>query len=279
MRDEFLAWLARLVADGIITEDEAAQMLAEFDRGERQWDAPLPLSTAILGGDRIDEAALLAVLAALLGGRHFPGVTASHANLQMVNGVQTVFEREAYRLAAELTGGRMSLAQWQRAMLRALQTQAGAAVALARKVRGVAATARLDNVLILQSAYLSRFADTLALKLQSQGLIASRSALYGNAIRSLYYEEQEETASEALGDGWVVVWHSQDDRHTCPLCIERDGAAWLSGSAHPVPGQPGLCFGRCRCWLEYAYDPLRWQALRDGVGGGRRRFAMGRVRR
>lgn len=277
MRNEFIAWLSRLVADGVITDDEAAQMLREFDRGERQWDAPLPLSTAIQGGDSIDEAAMLAVLLALLGGRRFPSITASHANLQLINGVQTAFEREGYRLAAELTSGRMPLTQWQAAMLRNLQTQGGAAVALATQTRGVRLTGRLENALRLQSAYLSRFADSLALKPQSEAAVGSRSALYGNFIRSLYYEENEAAHASALPDGWIVQWNSQDDRHTCPLCIERDGVTWLPASAHPVPGQPGVCFGRCRCWLEYVYDTERWRALRNGAG--RSQLAVRRGRR
>lgn len=270
MRDEFLAWLVRLVADGVITEDEAATMLAEFDRGEREWDAPLPLPLAIGGYDNSNDDAALALLLMVLGKRlHFPSVTASHANLHLINGVQGAFEREAYRLAAELTSGRLTLSQWQSAMLRNLHAGYGATLALSARSRGVGGVSTHGAVLTTQSAYLSRFADVLALQTPSTAAIGSRSALYGNSLRSLYYTEQEKefASSGAMADGWVVIWRSQDDRHTCPLCIDRDETVYLPGTAHPVPGQPGLCFGRCRCWLEYVYDPARWRALRDGGGG------------
>lgn len=53
-RTELLIWLGRVVADNLITVDEATKAIDDFDAGLLQLDSlPLPLTTAIQG---VDEA-------------------------------------------------------------------------------------------------------------------------------------------------------------------------------------------------------------------------------
>jgi hypothetical protein len=74
-----------------------------------------------------------------------------------------------------------------------------------------------------QDAYVSRFADEIALR-QLQGRpmsaaqISARSAQYAGQGRRLFFESYETQGSNQSGPGWICHYVAQDDPATCSPC-------------------------------------------------------------
>ena len=155
--DEFLAFLARLAADPDIalTEEQAARLYADFLAGRLDVSAlPLPPEEAVRGVGASDIAAALAALALLPRHRGRARVT-----------LRERFQRAVDAYAVEHNLGVLTLEYWhalmQQAVVRHVLDQAAAGA------NGDAATLtrlqpQLDAEARAQTAYLSRFADTLA---------------------------------------------------------------------------------------------------------------------
>ena len=265
-RDDFIDWLARLASDGVISEDEALGLLREFDGGAFQWDAPLPLRAAIQQEN--DPAAALALLLPFLRRRGVQGIgnlppVTSAGRHRLLVGLQDAYKQQVRTLARNLSinGG---AAQWQQGMNDLLAGQLNQSMLLAhgRTGLGAAELQRVQSVIAEQQAYLSRFADFLALAPQSEAYVAARSDLYGNSARSLYWRESElEFAGQGNGAGWLLRWVAHDDDRVCMNCVSMDGLYFSPGSTHPSPGDPGICFGRCRCRFDYVYDLALWGVM------------------
>lgn len=273
MRDELLDLLARLVADGLLTEDAARELLAQFDAGELMaWDMPLaPQAGGVRGFDSAAVAAALAALLLLSGNRRPVTPTALGPNLGIVTTLQTSFGSRSATLAAQLATGQATVATWQQGMIQAIQSNltqqmlaaSGRTSLTARQMQ------QLDALLREQTAYLSRFADQIVLRAAqgqpfSADYLAHRSAQYGGAGRGLFFEESERAALENgdIGPGWLIYYISRDDRGTCMPCLsaERSGP-YLPGTPHPQPGV--VCLGRaaCRCRIEWRYEPNLYRRM------------------
>lgn len=259
-RDEFLAFLARAASDPNIrlTEDEAAGLLAAFDRGEIDTThLPLPLSAAVRGVTREDlERAAASLLAAgLLRGNRDRARDRLRARY--------VVEVRAY--AAAVAAGDLSVAEWH-ALSR--DTACDNLAEMAVLGAGSAALARpllpgLHHAAQEQTAYLSRFADGVAAgrllgMAWSVGAIAARAALYAGAGYGWFFRARE---SAQGGVGYVVDWVAHDDDRTCQACLaaERNGP-YLVGQG-PMPGSVCYGGGRCRCRRETRYDPDAYRRL------------------
>lgn len=249
--DDLLDFLARAAADPDIalTEAQAARIYADFMAGRLDAaDLPLPLEQAVRGVEVEDIAAALATLALLPRGRTRARVT-----------LRERFQRTVDGAAVEIGAGRLDLAAWQALMQQAVvrhlvdQAAAGAqgdAATLARVGPALDAEART------QTAYLSRFADTLAAAALlgvawSEAAIAARSDLYGGAGWGWWFRANE---TRGAGYGQVVKYRAVDDRRTCGPCsaAERDGPYRVGEG--PWPGQVCAGGGRCRCTRETVYD-------------------------
>lgn len=264
-RDEYLELLARLVADGLLTEEQAGDLLDQFDGGllPDGWETPLPPAKAIRGfQDDLTEAALLALLAALGLDRlsQLPARGTS-ARIGFANRIQDLYESNMRLLAQRLSEGELTVAQWQEEMLRELQHHLQQQTILASGARTISPrqAAHIDQVMQEQSAYLSRFADQLAARAGlgnplSEAYIGNRAGMYGGVARGIFFEESEALLIEegSFGRGWVAQYIPRDDGNTCGPCHQARGY-YLIGQG-PMPGQVCLGRNRCRCTRVIIYS-------------------------
>lgn len=258
-RATFLAFLARAAADPNIrlTEEEAASLLAAFDRGE--IDArhlPLALPDAVQGITRedIERAALTLAALGLLRGSRERGRDRLRARF--------IVEARAY--AEAVAAGELTVAEWQglsRDTTRDYTVEM--AVLGAGSAAAVALLPGLNRAAQEQTAYLSRFADGVAAgrllgMAWSVGAIAARAAMYAGAGYGWFFRAKEAGQGRV---GYVVEWRAHDDDRTCQACLaaERNGPYLVSEG--PMPGSVCYGGGRCRCTRETRYDPDAYARL------------------
>ena len=269
------ALLTRAAADpGLaLTEAQALDLAKTYGaRGVRVKAAALPLdpADAIAPGIRpADAARAYRNLSDTMGiparqvGKVLPQLSATQRQT-LSDRAQDAFERDMQALSTRLeaTG---DLKRWQRdAGARVLQHMAEQRALGAGRLLRPPDLAMMTQEAQRQTAYLSRFADETAVKaLQgnppSAAYVANRAAQYGGVGRAAFYDAQQ--ATEAGRPGMVVEYRAVDDDRTCIKCIDaEDGGPYLPGAA-PLPGSVCLGRSRCRCKLEYRYDPAAWQRL------------------
>jgi len=238
-RDELVALLARLVADGKLTEPEAAGLVARYDAGELPSVAlpATPSTPQPVGGVQGDTPEAI--------GANFDVVVA--------------------RLAAALVSGQMTLAAWQ-AQMATLVADEMLSQALLGSDGDLAGEdmAELEADAAEQAAYVSRFADEMALGLlierpMSEGQIAARSALYAGVGWGWYFRAYERRLGKERGI--VVRYVAHDDDRTCGPCHEAEAGSPYLPDAGPFPGDVCAGGGRCRCRREEYYDMEAWQRL------------------
>ncbi len=249
-RAEFIAYLERLVMDEELDEDEAADMLRDFDAGRLKVDPPLP-------PDRMNvdvEAAMLA-LALYLALNAGAGEEARRR-------LRDDFDAEARRLAEQQGRGRLRVAEWQRMLWDAIQTHTlTQATAGARRSLTAEQIAALRDDLARQGGYLSRFADVVARGVMvgaalSVAAVAARSIQYGAAGWAWSFKARPDP-----GRGWIEHYISKDDPATCTPCLEaEEGGPYLPGDG-PMPGDVCEGGGNCRCERVSDYDLAAWRGL------------------
>ena len=247
-RDEFLAFLARLVMDDEIDEEEAADMLRRFDAGRLRLDPPLPPER--MNVEASAAAMALALLAAgRRGGRIFEELRAE-------------YDAEVRRLAEQQARGRLTVAAWQALLWDAVQGHT-LAQAVAGGGRPDAATlAAIRQDLTTQGGYLSRFADVVARGVMvgaalSVAAVAARSIQYGAAGWAWHFKARE----QGFARGYVIDYVAKDDERTCTPCLEaEEGGPYLPGEG-PQPGEVCEGGGNCRCERVERYDLAAWREL------------------
>lgn len=250
-RDEFLQFLARSVADGLLTEADAVDLLRQFDAGTLEMSQGLPLTPAQTNqGDALASA--LTVLAALA----LSGDRAREA-------LRDRYEVDVQVYAERLAAGAITLAEWQAAMGMAVRTHLYAqALAGGDRTLTPEEGAAIEAEAALQMAYLSRFADGVAVALLlgvvvTVGYLVNRAIQYAGAGWAWWFR-----ASEREGQRGVVVdYVARDDDRTCGPCLEaEDGGPYLPGTG-PMPGQVCRGRGRCRCVRVERVDLAAWRRL------------------
>ena len=178
--------------------------------------------------------------------------------------VQDAFERDMGRLAQTLerTG---DVAAWQRAsgarIVQHLVEQRALGAGRELRERDLQG---LREAVQVQTAYLSRFADTLAIRrLKGQALtaegVASRAELYGGAGRETFFKALEQ--AEAGRSGLIYHYDAKDDGHACSACLDAQARGPYLAGQGPMPG--AICYGRgrCRCTRRAEYNPAVWRRL------------------
>jgi hypothetical protein len=260
-RDELINWLSRLVMDGIITEEEAAQILDAFDRDEDLdlWGIPIPPPLALEMPGQFDFVEYVAVLSVAQAASMRRGVRPVYPSSP--DAMMDSFERDARRLAQLVYERSIDVAEWQRRMRRLITEYTVGQVVMGGRLQAMtpALQQRLQRELRLQFAYLSRFADEVALGRLSEARIGARGTQYGGYGRGEFYRERE--SSDVGQFGMVVDYLSQDDPNTCVPCYEaQENGPYLPGSG-PFPGQVCLGAGSCRCERVIRYDPSSYSLL------------------
>lgn len=251
MRERLLDLLARLVMDRLLTQDEADALLRQYDAGEltvREVDLPLSPSEGVTG---MTETAIALALAAVAGGWKVVRRDG------MAERMRERFVQAAEALALRYGGPDSPVAEWQGAFKALIDETlvAAALLGLGSADLPTDLTTWLNEEALLQSAYLSRFADTVALRrLQANPMsaeaLAARAALYGGAAWAVYWLSQSFGAGR--GEGWCVRYVARDDGATCSKCSAAAG--WYRPEQAPLPGKVCLGGGRCRCRWEWRYD-------------------------
>ncbi len=266
-RQQLIELLSRLVSDGKITEPEAHSILARYDANEFDGlDLPLPPAEFIPMAEEYNDEALLLALILLLGMK--PSESTINRRLESVNDLQDDFVNESERITKRYSSGdvNIKLSRWQALMLNSYKRHTIGQAMLGRGVDSLddATTAKLNDKMRTDAAYMSRFADEIALgfltgALLSEAYIANRSAAYGGTGRGEFYRGLDEAIGNELGSGWVDEYIAVDDRHTCEPCQQAQGF-YLPGSG-PYPGV--ICYGggRCRCSRRPVYDPGEYARL------------------
>jgi hypothetical protein len=177
------------------------------------------------------------------------------------------FRNRAAALAADYVRGG-TLSTWQFGM-RTLMAEHLVAMHLIGGSAGEMAIldrARLGAAYLRDTAYLSRFADTIAVHHLlgvplGEAAIAGRSVIYEGTGYGAFFR-----AREGLGDltGWVAVYRAKDDLGTCSSCAQHAAEGPYLPTDGPMPGSDCLAGGRCRCERELTYDPAMYAALTGG---------------
>ena len=296
--ERLITLLAQLVADGVLTLEQATEIGARW-REIRNLDDVLsmPVTDGVTGRPRPqeeedDDRLILLLLLAALAAAYRPVTVAgrqqlaaelatmgAHARIGTLNALQDAHAAAARQLAARLISGDLSVADWQAALLSLnRRTTTGAAILGAGGDLSPAMLARLETINTEQAAYLQRFADELAGRMLagqmpedvaaalglpgewSEGYIGHRAATYTGASRGAYFEAyQTDGEGGEMERGTIVYYEAVDDPHTCSDCHDAQGP-YLIG-ANPYPGQLCAGGGACRCWLEYVYDPVLYHQL------------------
>ena len=246
-RDEFIAYLERLVMDDEIDEDEAADLLRDFDAGRLKVNPPLPPERM-----NVDLSAAMLALALL--------VARETARRQL----RDDFDADARRLADAVAKGRLKVADWQGLLWDTVQLHT-----LAQATGGAGRTLTAEQIAALreelakQGGYLSRFADVVAKGVMvgaAMGVaaIAARSIQYGAAGWAWSFKARPDP-----GRGWVEDYIAKDDERTCGPCLDAEEAGpYLPGDPNsPYPGDVCEGGGNCRCERVPDYDLDAWREL------------------
>jgi hypothetical protein len=249
LREEFIALLVRLVMDGVISEEQAGELLDEFDETGSLpdgWDLPLPLALAILD---LEQEIINERIAPL----------ARQGELAL-DRLQDVFIAEANSLALQYGRGFQTLKEWHRQfrdeLISYLSTMAVAGAG--HNLEGDDAEPVFELILV-QLAFLSRFADRVATGELSTEQIAARAKLYAGEGRRIFYEQQEQI--EVGARGMVVDYIAVDDRATCRPCRLAEAAGPYLPGEGPFPGNVCLGRGYCRCRRVIREDMQAYLAL------------------
>jgi len=248
-RQQVIALLARAVADGILSEAQAGEILAAYNAGAVAASLPIPPEQA--GGDWTEEAIAGAIMLLLLlwqqSGTAIPATFAARAAAaaQLSGG----FQAEAARLSHRLHRGEIALAQWQAEAQGLIQRNLIQQSRLGAGVRSRGGLQPLQAIYREQAAYLSRFADEIAARgmaglPMSEAQIAQRLGMYAGRGYGQFFREYE-ASSGSGGAGWVYRYEARDDSRTCYRCLEAEGY-YLAGEG-PYPGEVCLGRGHCRC--------------------------------
>lgn len=251
--EELIQMLVRLVMDGILSEAEA-ETIIDFVRAEGElpvgFQLPLPAEEAL--PDNLEE-----IVAGYLI------VSTRNFSIEVA---QTEFEQEAAELTRQWLHAEIGLRSWHEKFRDALIKFLAIASA-AGADEEISGTQRADEVLTMiqvQLAYLSRFADSVAVNKVSEGQMMQRSRMYSGAGRASFFRENGRSNAQ---EGWVVDYVALDDRFTCEPCrqAEAEGPYLPDDPSAPMPGT--ICLGRgyCRCVRFLRFDEAAWLRLAGEV--------------
>lgn len=270
-RAELVNLLADLVLRLVITEDEARELLAQFDRGE--WtDLPAPLleATAPATQDESDNAWLFALgLIGIGAALQADAARQTRRRIEESNAItarnqlRTAFEEEMRDLAQQAAGDG-NVAVWQRQMSETVsrymlaQAQAGRG----RPLTG-AEIAELSRQIQEQRAYVYRYAAEIAARRANgnpfgEAYLLGRNTQYGGAGWGLWFRGAEADVEP----GWVVDYIARDDSRTCSPCLAAERAGPYLPGQGPYPGEVCLGRGFCRCERRRRYAPDEYRMLR-----------------
>lgn len=156
------------------------------------------------------------------------------------------------RLADDLRGGRLSLAEWQSGMMREIKILHTAEAAAARG--GWAQMSQSDwgyvgSLVKKQYAYLDRFAAQIESGEQAlNGRFNVRAGMYGKAGNGTYEEMRRRW--QRMDNAMTEERRVKTASESCPGCIEQAAVGWaMIGTLDPIGAEE--CRTNCQCYFEY----------------------------
>lgn len=157
--------------------------------------------------------------------------------------------------ARELTGalrdGRISLAEWQTGMARAVKNVNYAAVAAASGgVNNMTAVenGRAGHIIRGQYQRLREFAKQIADGTQPlDGRAMRRADMYMDAARGAFHEQKRAGAAEAHPGQIIMIRSHRHRGDSCRQCIDLDGRWFRLGDPEYAPIGQRQCLTSCRC--------------------------------
>ncbi len=256
IEQEVLQWLARLVLDGWITEEEAAEVFSAWDEDELELFFPGMIEQQDDNSTLVAAATLAGVIIgfkAETDGLVLQQVFSLGTRPEYPDALQDWWTQRTAFLANQLTSGTMAFQEFARLIDVELQTYL-----LSQHMGGYGGIRwnLLRPTVIEQRAYMQRFTDQIAWQVHQQspysnGYIANRLNLYGGAGRGEYYRGRiaQNIRNGLIGIRYIAV----DDGVTCRPCSAAQGFYEPDAGYIPTPGSICLGGGHCRCRLEFVY--------------------------
>ena len=181
-------------------------------------------------------------------GRYIP---ARQVRAELDRFVDTAGRNAARDLTGQLRDGRISLAEWQTAMARAVKNVNYAAVAAASGgVENMTAVerGRAGAIIKEQYKYLRNFAAEIESGKQPlDGRAMRRAEMYMQAGRGAFYEQRRTGIGAAHPGAALMIRSRRHKGDSCRTCIELDGRWFPMGSAEYIPVGQRECNVSCRC--------------------------------
>jgi hypothetical protein len=180
-------------------------------------------------------------------------------------------EQQMDEITRQYKAGDVTLREWHEGMRDAVRDFAaeaamiGHAGILTAEERG-ALQADLDE----QMGFLRRYADTVAVRAGvdemdetdttevSEGLMLNRSSQYAMLGVAAFWAALRD---EESGDGIIARYISQDDGGTCSPCLDADISSPYLPDTVPTPGVVCVANGKCRCRVEFEFNPTVYAQL------------------
>lgn len=177
---------------------------------------------------------------------------------RIVEGLRAIHDGTARRLgdlAADAAEGRITAAEFQRAMMIDLKNLYNGSSALARggwSQMDPASWGRNGQILRGEYGFLAGFAQELADGKLSPAQARARAAMYVGKAYSRFWAE-DNALKKASGEFTEERWNDSGDQRECHDCAVLGKRNWvLIGSLGTVPGAGDTaCGGACRCDIEY----------------------------
>ncbi len=274
-RDELLRLLLDLTTRGVISAEQAREIVERFEVGDiSPIDLPLPPAQALLF-EGVDDALIFAAILAMLNRTSVPeSRLIERERSRLRQSLRTEFDRQLERMGTNVTDGGLTVLRWHEQMKEEITSYTAQQYA-AGVGRPVATNAPLGPTITEQYAYLYRFAGQVAVLAllgvaMSSGAVASRSKLYGNSGWGMHWRGNEEGFGER--SGYVVDYISVDEPSTCRPCLDaQNNGPYLIDRDSPYPGSVCLGGSRCRCQTRIRYDMPAWRRLTQ-TGRARRQL-------
>lgn len=157
---------------------------------------------------------------------------------------------EMGNLSVALRDGKISLGEWQTAMMQ--QVKDVHLISGAMERGGWAQMTQADFGRVGQAVrgeyeYLRNFAKEIEDGLPLDGRFVRRAELYGEAGRDTYYEFARVSARRNGYDEESSIRHAKE---SCSECIEQEGRGYVPiGTLVPIGSRQ--CLSRCKCSMEY----------------------------
>ena len=192
-------------------------------------------------------------------------VSARQVRAELDRFVDAAGRNAARDLTGQLRDGRISLAEWQTAMARAVKNVNYAAVAAASGgVENMTAVerGRAGAIIKEQYKYLRNFAAEIESGKQPlDGRAMRRAEMYMQASRSTFYAQKQADYSGRHPSAQLMVRSIRAKGDSCKDCIELDHK-WLPfGSAEYIPIGQRQCVTSCRCSESYGYMDMDGQIV------------------